>query len=404
MRPDATAAPGDGPSSAAGLPGSARAAALASAALLLVAFNLRGPIAGVPPVADEIRSSLGVPGSVVGLVTTLPLLCFAIAAPGGPILARRWRNEQVILAALVLIGVGMLLRSAFGVAWLLTGTLVLGVGIAAVNVLLPPVIKDWYPRPGLMTGMYAMGMSTGGALAAITVIPLDRALGGWVPALACWGVFVAAAIVVWWPYARTPRVATPRFEPRPSVMRDGGGWLLAGMFGCVTLLAFAGLAWIPSIAGDAGVTAQRGAGLLTLYLLVGVPAAIAAPLLVERCEDRRPLVLAFGAVWVGALGGLLVAPSALLPLSVIGLGIAQGGGFALVLALVVVRATDARHAVALSGMAQGTGYLIAAIGPTAVGALYDATDGWAASLGLLLGVTAVFVVLGMAAGRPLRSV
>jgi CP family cyanate transporter-like MFS transporter len=96
---------------------------------------------------------------------------------------------------------------------------------------------------------------------------------------------------------------------------------------------------------------------------------------------------------------VLAAPNAAPSLWAILLGLGFGTGFTLVLSLFVLRADDAPHAVALSGMAQSVGYTLAAIGPVAVGALHDATGSWTAPLTALVGVAAIDLVIGFGAGR-----
>jgi CP family cyanate transporter-like MFS transporter len=85
------------------------------------------------------------------------------------------------------------------------------------------------------------------------------------------------------------------------------------------------------------------------------------------------------------------------------LGFGQGLGFAAALSFIGLRAHDAQVAAQLSGMAQGVGYVIAALGPLALGALHDATGGWSVPMAGVLAVCVGMAVPGVAAGR-LRTV
>lgn len=68
----------------------------------------------------------------------------------------------------------------------------------------------------------------------------------------------------------------------------------------------------------------------------------------------------------------------------------------------MLRSGDAHTAARLSGMAQTGGYLLAAVGPLALGAVHQATDGWTVPLCLLLVVCAGLALLGLGAGRDRR--
>lgn len=71
----------------------------------------------------------------------------------------------------------------------------------------------------------------------------------------------------------------------------------------------------------------------------------------------------------------------------------------LALTLIVLRSGDARTAARLSGMAQTVGYLLAAAGPLAAGAVHQATGGWTVPIALVLGVCATALTVGLFAAR-----
>ncbi|MEU8967284.1 MFS transporter, partial [Streptomyces sp. NPDC048491] len=52
-----------------------------------------------------------------------------------------------------------------------------------------------------------------------------------------------------------------------------------------------------------------------------------------------------------------------------------------------------------SGMAQTVGYLLAAVGPLAAGAVHQATGGWTIPIALVLGVCAAALAVGLFAAR-----
>jgi CP family cyanate transporter-like MFS transporter len=127
--------------------------------------------------------------------------------------------------------------------------------------------------------------------------------------------------------------------------------------------------------------------------------ALAVPALARRFADQRPIVVVSVALCLAGFAGIAWAPLATVWLWAVVLGLAQGALFATALALLGLRAHDAQAAAQLSGMAQGVGYVIAALGPLLLGALHDATGGWDVPMTAVLAVTAALAVPGWAAGR-----
>src|SRR5690625_4261694 len=108
--------------------------------IILISFNLRPSITAVGPIITTIRDSVGLNTSIVGLMTSLPLLAFAVMSPIAPRLANRLGNERTLLYGLLILLSGILVRSLPSVILLFIGTILIGVGIAIMNVLLPSLI------------------------------------------------------------------------------------------------------------------------------------------------------------------------------------------------------------------------------------------------------------------------
>jgi CP family cyanate transporter-like MFS transporter len=378
-----------------------RAAGL-GAALVLVALNLRLGIASVPPIVDDVRGALGLSNAAVGAVTTLPVLCFGFAAFGAPALARRWGSELVILGCLLLIVAGISLRLIPAVALFFGGTLLLGIGVAVINVLLPSVVKRAYPRPETITALYVTAIMAGGGLVLAATVPLTHALGGWDRALAVWALPAVIAAVAWLPVVRA-RVPTGGVMTAPvRLWGEREAWALAGMFACQTLLGFALLAWVPKILRDSGLGQGQAGALASIVMVLGIPTAVAVPVLAARSGGSRLLIVATSVPWWIGLAGLLALPADGTAVWMILLGLGQGAGFALPLAMIVLRSPDSHHAAALSSMVQGVGYVVGgACGPPLIGLLHDVSGGWTASLVLLMVIAGVQLAFGLETTRSL---
>lgn len=371
-------------------------------ACILVAANLRAAIASVGPVLDAIRHELPLSAAGAAVLTALPVFCFGALAPGGAWLSRRLGLQRAVAVVCAMLAVGLALRIGPDAATLFAGTLVAAAGIAAGNVLLPVVIKrDFAQHTGLMMGLYTTAVTGSAAAGAGLTVPLGDAIGhGWRGGLGAWAVAAAAALVLWMPYVRGEGRPARLARPSASLRRDRLAWMVSVFFGLQSLSFYAILGWLPSLYRSHGYSATAAGGLLSLSSLVQIPVALLLPALATRMRHQRSLVALAVALTAGGLLAILVAPTAAAVLWVVILGLGQGAAFALALTLLVLRTRAPAMTAALSAMAQSTGYLIAGLGPLAVGALHAATGGWSAGLVVLLVLLVPEAVAGLKAAAP----
>jgi CP family cyanate transporter-like MFS transporter len=359
-------------------------------AIVAVALNQRPAVVSVAPVLGDLRADTGLSGALAGLLTAVPVLCFGAFAPVAPRLARRIGLESAVALSLVLLAAGIALRLLSPVALLYAGSFLAGSAIALANVLLPAYVKREFRRPGAVMGLYSASLNLGAAAAAAVTVPLAAALGvEWRAALGLWLVLAVAALALWLPVAGTGHLHR-RSGPEPT---GAGSWALLRQPLAMQVTAYIGLqsvqfysfaAWLPTLLADAGVPVREGGLLLGLSNVVGAVAALGAPVQAGRMRTQRPLILAVAALYLVGLGGLLLAPDTGTLVWVGAFGLAQGGGFALALTLIVLRSATPMTAARLGGVAQCLGYLLAAAGPPLLGALRDVTGGWTWPLVVLL--------------------
>ncbi|SNR49375.1 MFS transporter, CP family, cyanate transporter [Haloechinothrix alba] len=385
---------------------------LLGVAVVLVALNLRPAITSVGPVLGQARDGLGASATWAGLLTTIPGLCFALAGLAAPALARRAGTTAAVALSMTVLACGLLARVLGGPVLVLAGTMVATGGIALANVLVPVVVKSSFPaRIGLMTGMYTAALQGGGALGSAVTAPLGAALGGWRPALASWAALAVVALVVWSLAARARRRAEPA-DPRAaretvpasqgparSLLRSPLAWVVTVFFGLQACLAYVLMGWLPLVLIDAGVS-QGDAGLYVGALsLVGVPVSLTVPALAARRRSQSGWIVGLGVIGLTGMVGLMLAPTTvpLLWTLLIGTGMSV---FSLALTLLALRARTGEDTARLSGMAQGFGYLLAAVGPFLFGLLHDISGGWTVPLLMLIGVLLAQMLFGWVAGRP----
>ncbi|TSA80125.1 MFS transporter [Deinococcus detaillensis] len=377
------------------------AAPLLIVGLILVALNLRPPIAGFGPLLSQIQAELNVSAATLSLLTTLPLLCWGILAPLAPLLSRRYSNETIILLATALIGLGSVLRIGATLPVILMGTVLVGAGIALNNVLLPSLIRRDYPtRVGPMTGLYTLAVVGGAALASGVAVPLMTALGGaWRSSVGVWILLAAAGVLAWLPavFGRQTHARTA-IKGGPSVWKNPYALPVTLYMGFQSLVFFTWLTWLPKVLQDEGFTAAQAGLMLAFANVVQLPFTLAVPVLAARPRLLVPLAVVTALISAAGVTGLLLAPLTPLPWLLL-LGIGAGSTFPLALMFIAVRADNLAQVPQLSATAQGFGYALAATGPFLFGALHDKAGNWHAPLLFLLAMTGLVLITGVAAGR-----
>ena len=379
----------------------AAATVLLVAGIVLIAMNLRPAVTTVGPLTEDIRSALGLSNTAMGLLTTLPILAFGALSFAVTPLALRWGMERVLGIGVVLIGLGILVRSAGPTAAAFIGTTLAGAGVAAGNVLLPGLVKQEFPdRSGPMTSLYVTVMVGTAGLASAVSVPLADGAGlGWQAALAFWALPAAAALAVWVPQLGRSRVPTGARAGAPLPWRSPVAWQVTLFMGLQSLIFFAAIAWLPDLLHSEGVS-EATSGLMVGFLQVGgLIATIGMPVLAARRRTQGRLVSISSIVGLGALVGLMVAPAELAALWAMLLGLCTGSYLSLALTFIVMRAPDTAHTASLSGMAQGAGYTLAAIGPAGLGALHDLSGDWTVPILALIAVTLMTWLFGLGGAR-----
>lgn len=377
------------------------------AGIVLVAFNLRPAITSVGPLIGIIRDEVGLTNWSVGILTSLPLIAFAIMSPVAPKIGNRFSNERSLLLGLSLLLFGITIRSFSTVALLFIGMLFVGLGIAICNVLLPGVIKEKFPtKVALMTSVYSTAMAIIAATASGLSIPFARGMDmGWRLSLLVWAAPAILAVIFWIYISGREkldhdaelnyvRVSDNRMWKSPLA------WQVACFMGLQSFLFYVTISWLPEILHDYGVTMATAGWMLSFMQFIGLPASFFVPVLAGKFASQRGIVLVMGMFAIVGYGGLLIGDSyTMMVISTIFIGVTLGGSFALALAFLGMRARTAKHAAELSGMAQSLGYCLAAVGPMLIGYLFDLTHAWTVPLITLIGVSILVMVFGMGVGR-----
>ncbi|MEU9758214.1 MFS transporter [Streptomyces sp. NPDC047987] len=388
-------------------PAANRLLPLVAVGLVLTALNLRPAITSLGALLEEVLDGLHMSGSVAGVLTSVPPLCFAVFGIMAPRLARRFGPAAVVCVGMVAITAGLAIRPLAGgtVGFLAASALAL-MGIAVSNVLMPVIVKRWFPdRVGSMTGLYSMALALGTSLAAATTVPMTSALGGsWRTGLGVWAVLAAVAILPWLPLVRDRNgaagqsAARHRDTPELRITHSRTAWALACFFGLQATAAYITMGWMPQIFRDAGVPAGTAGVLLALTMALGVPLAFVIPKVASRMRNQGPIVLFLGGCGLIGYAGLHLAPAGGAWAWALLLGISNCA-FPLALTMIGMRSRSGAGVVRLSAFAQSVGYLISIPGPLLIGVLYQHSGGWGVPLALMAGLMVPQMAAGFLAGR-----
>ncbi|MFF8509052.1 CynX/NimT family MFS transporter [Streptomyces sp. NPDC015492] len=385
---------------------------LVTVGLVLAALNLRPAITSLGALLEEVSADLHMSGTVAGVLTSVPPLCFAVFGITAPRLARRFGPAAVVCAGMAAIFAGLVLRPfAGGTAGFLAASALALMGIAVSNVLMPVIVKRYFPdRIGSMTGLYSMALALGTSVAAAATVPMTAALGGdWRIGLGIWAAVAALAVLPWIPLVRDrDRAAAPSAAtagpaatteaPAPRVTRSRTAWALGCYFGLQATGAYITMGWMPQIFRDAGVPASTAGVLLAVTMVMGVPLAFVIPRLATRMKNQGPIVVALGLCGLAGYTGLFLAPSAGAWFWAVLLGVSNCS-FPLALTMIGMRSRTGAGVVRLSAFAQSVGYLISIPGPLLVGVLYQHSGGWGLPIALMGGLMVPQMIIGTLAGR-----
>jgi CP family cyanate transporter-like MFS transporter len=370
--------------------------------MLLIALNLRTAVSSLSPIIPFIREDFELSVLAVSFLGMLPPLGFALSGLIAPIITRRIGLEAALLTLLATIMLGSLIRALSGDWSLLSvGTMLALIGMGMGNVLLPVVVRKYFPdRIGSMTALYLVIVSIGAFSPPLIAVPVAEVLS-WRVSLGQWGLVALIASIPWLFALRQNRVEEPvvtqaltipinvrhvKIWKSPTAMAMVVIWAVSALNG------YANFAWLPQILMDeSGSTPAEAGILLALYAAMGIPAALSMPVLAVRFPNQAPLIYLSGMLFFFGYGGLIFFPGwwSWVWVLLAGLGPIL---FPLNLALFNLRTKSQETLLRISGFAQGFGYLAAALGPLVLGVLHELTGNWTSSLWFLF-LTAIPAML-----------
>ncbi|GAB3648945.1 MFS transporter [Glycomyces tarimensis] len=368
------------------------------AGVVLAAFNFRTAVTSVGALLSEVQDGLGMSETVAGVLTTLPVIAFAALGALAPRLTRRFGPRAVMTCALVGMSVGLIARAYAGhwATFLLFSLLALAAG-AIGNVAVPVIVKEFFPRSiGRMTTAYSASLAIGTSIGAFATVPIAHWWGDWRLALAVWAVPSLLAVVPWLLWRPPAGHAEARNGARlAGVWRSKLAWAMLLAFGTQSAMAYIFLGWLTAFLRSEGMDAAAAGAMLGLFTLVQIPVFMVVPTIAARTVRQRGVFLALASCYPVGVGGLwLFGGGASTWVWTAVLGVAMSV-FPLILTLFGLRARTSAGTSALSAFGQSGGYLLAGIGPFAVGWLHGLTGAWTLPFALIFVLMGVHVAVGL---------
>lgn len=378
-------------------------------AIILIASTLRAPLTSVGPVINEIKEALSINDSIAGVLTTIPLIIFAIVSPIVSKVTTRLTMSYTLFYSTLLLIVALILRILGDFNLFIIGTVLLGVAIAFGNVVLPSYVKWYFPMQiGLMTGIYSGTMNFTAGLGGGLSHPLYEMTNlGFRLSLVFWVILGIAAIILWIFIVRTgSRLETRTIEnaelnvnKKLNMMKSKIAWMVALTMGFQSMIFYTMVAWVPSILMDRGIDPNTAGYLLMLNQFAQVPMTFIFPVIAAKLKNQRSLVMIVTLLFLIGFG-LFFAQS--LPVLIIGMvtvGLGMGACFSLCMTFFSIRARTSNGSISLSGFGQSVGYLIAAFGPFLIGLLHDITDSWDIVIIVFIIMSVFILIFGLSAAK-----
>ncbi|AEJ31188.1 hypothetical protein LGMK_05650 [Leuconostoc sp. C2] len=353
--------------------------------IIMIGMVLRLPFTSIPPILDTIAKSQHIPVGQLGILTTIPLLSFALFSSFAPQTAKKFGLERTFTFMLMLVVIGSLMR-VINTPFLYLGTLLIGIGIAHMNVLLPSVIRMYFPmKIGPMTSLFTFSMMLATALGVSVAAPIT-ALAGWHVFIFILTIILFIALIIWLPndhYVKKqdkPLVVGVPVKAQSIIWRNKYAWLLLFFCGIQSAMFYVLIAWGPTMAIQAGLSPAVAGVFSGVNSLIGLPFSLFIPTLIARITGRQRQLLMVSLSVVGIIGYLLL----LYPTGSFGywltvnllIGMSTASLFPYLLTTFSLKTNTPSQTAQLSGMVQSGGYLIAALGPALFGYAFWFFNSW----------------------------
>ncbi len=351
------------------------------AGIVMLGVVMRAPFTALPSILTDIATSLGVEVSSLGILTSIPLIMFALCSSLAPRLAAKFGMEKLMALVLMVMVLGSGIR-VFNLPLLFVGTVLVGATIAFINVLLPSIVAANFPKKiGFYTTIYITLMGVAATVAAMIAVPIVTATS-WQVFIYLITAIVFLAFLIWLPNVKNNH----RFETKNQQQQTGSLWknkaaiafLIFG--GLQSVLYYTEITWLPTISQSVGFTKAEAGLMAGIFNLTAIPMSMIIPAILSRQtkEMRRNIMLGTSSATLLGLALMTFLPSNFILWSILHiiLSFSNAALFPYMMLGFTLKTSSSQATAQLSGMVQTGGYLIAAFGPGLLGYSFPLFGSW----------------------------
>ena len=361
-------------------------------ALLMTILVMRGPITCVGAVADEIIYVLDISYPAYGFLSALPIACFGLFCAAAPAVSQRYGLVATLLMSLGLVFVGAAARLIPFYSTMLLSTGLIGVGIAVLNVLMPVLLRDYFPKNiPLVMGVFTGFIGFSGSIGAYFSVPLLNSFHSLIGPLGLWVVMGGLALLCWLGVPKRKKISISGGVFEWALLKKPLTWAVIFVMGMQSLTIYTTVAWLPTILNTLGFEPSTAGLGSAVFLLVSAPASILTAAFIKLVRSERAAALIMTASFATGIV-LWLSGGALSFVGCVLAGIPQGITFSMAMILMAQKTNNLSELLVISSLAQGIGYVLAGLGPFICGLLYQGDGQWWSVVFFMLGAVALWGV------------
>ncbi|NQJ71769.1 MFS transporter [Streptococcus suis] len=351
------------------------------AGIVMLGVVMRAPFTALPSILIDIANSLGVEVSSLGILTSIPLIMFALCSSLAPRLAAKFGMERLMAVVLLVMVLGSGMR-VFNLPTLFLGTMLVGATISFINVLLPSIVAANFPKKiGFYTTIYITLMGVAATVASMLAVPIVSA-SSWQTFIILITAVVLLAFLLWLPNIRNNH----RFEVKKrdrqvnSIWRNKTAIAFLIFGGLQSVLFYTEITWLPTISQSVGFSKEEAGLMAGIFNLTAIPMSMIIPSILSRHtkEMRRNIMLGTSSATLLGLALMTFLPNNIILWTLLHviLSFSNAALFPYMMLGFTLKTSNSQATAQLSGMVQTGGYLIAAFGPGLLGYSFPLFGSW----------------------------
>ncbi len=314
------------------------------------------------PLLIQLMRDLGLDLADSSLLALMPVIILGLAAPVGAWLCRWIYPRMLIVYALGVAFIGVILRSYGDIVGLFTGTFFIGLGLGVTGAVILGIVKELFAHESAsVMGIYTACVCIGTAIGGGAAIPITEMLGSWREGLIFWSLPLLIATLAWLELIIQQK--KEGFAPPPlkvnirSLLRQRQAWMITLFYLFRVAAMWMLIVWISTLMHSRGLRLEEAGMVMSLCTLCEIPSALLCAQVTYRLGGLGNLLIMSVPAVIIACWGLLMGPLSWWPFFACLFGLFYGFIFASGMSCIVSAAQDKRSALALSGMAQGIGFI-----------------------------------------------